>query len=203
MVTENILTSDIKPAKYNPKKRIEQIGPLVKSIKEFGIIVPLIIDADKNLIDGHRRLESAKKLKLTKVPVIRMDSKVAKDKAYEIVNGTSKRLVSGDWIYIHINGGSVPTRILNQINLISEIIGVDGLKKLGNMSASYRILDVAYRIRKYCHKADNQNFLIKTIFWIADNKMGFSVRRAMEARVSRDIIERAIAVNRPLKPTYK
>lgn len=200
MIT-NIATDSIKTAKYNPKARVEQISQLVKSIKEYGIIIPLVVDADKNLIDGHRRLASAKKLKLEKVPTILMDSKISKDKAYEIVNGTSKKLTSKDWIYIHINGGSVPARILGQINIIEEIVGADGLKKLGYLSCSYRVMDVAYRIRKYCHD-NTEAFLKRTVFWIANNGMTFAVRRAMENKIKKEVIARAIALNKPLKIKY-
>lgn len=198
---QTILTSEIKTAKYNPKSRAELIGPLVKSIKEFGIIIPLIVDSEKNLIDGHRRLASAKKLKLEKVPVIQIDSKLSKDKAYEVINTNSKKITNKDFIYIHVNGGSVPSRVLGQINLIEEIVGTDGLKKLGDRGVSYRVLDVAYRIRKYCRDS-NETFLKKTVFWLGFHNMSFAVRRAMEQGVKKDVISRAIATNRPLKVKY-
>lgn len=201
MITQ-IRTSEIKTAKYNPKMRAEQIAPLVKSIKEFGIIIPLVVDADKNLIDGHRRLASAVRLKLEKVPTIQMDPKISKDKAYEIVNATSKKLTAKDWIYIHVNGGSVPRKPLNQINLLEELVGPDHLKKLGAIGASYRVLDYAYRIRKYCHDT-SETFLKKAVLWLAYNNMSFAVRRAMDARVKKEVITRAIAVNRPLKLKYE
>jgi len=199
---ETIKVSEIKPAKYNPKLRTEKLGGLVKSIKDYGIIMPLLIDGDGNLIDGHRRLESAKKLKIEKVPVIRIDSKIPKDQAFEIVNTVSKKISSGDMIYIFVNGGHVGTRALNQINQLIEIIGDDGLKKLAHLNASYHVLDYALRVRKYCHEK-TEAFLKRTIFWLATNKMGFTVRRAMEANVKREVIIRAIANNRPLKPTFK
>lgn len=201
-MTQMVQTSKIKPAKYNPRARTEKLNGLIKSIKEHGIIIPLIIDDDNNLVDGHRRLESAKKLKMETVPTIKIKSGLSADLAYEVVNTNAKRLSTGDYIYIHLNGGNVPRRILTQINILQEIVGDDGLKKLGSMYASYRIADIAYRVVKYCHNKQ-ENFLKRTIFWLAENKMGFSVRRAMENKVKHDIIERAIAANRPLKPTYK
>lgn len=197
-----IATSEIKTAKYNPISRTENIGPLLKSIKSFGILLPLVIDSDNNLIDGHRRLASAKKLKLEKVPVLKIDSKLSKDKAYEIINTNSKKITAKDMIFIHINGGTVPTRALNQINLLEEIVGMDGLKKLATVNATYHVLDTAYRIRKYCHET-SEVFLKKTIFWLANHNMGFAARRAMvEVKVKKEVLTRAIAVNRPLKPNY-
>jgi hypothetical protein len=203
MKAEMILTSELKSAKYNPKTRVEQIAPLLRSIKEFGIIVPLIVDDENNLIDGHRRLASAKKLKLEKVPVVRIDNAITKDKAFEIVNTNLKKISAKDMIYIYLNGGTVSNRVMNHIIKIEEVVGADGLKKLSNQNASYRIMDVAWRVRKYCQQGNNDTFLKRVIFWLADNSMTFPVRRAMEAKVSRDTIQKAIAVNRPLKVTYK
>ena len=198
----SIKTSEIKTAKYNPKARTEQINQLVKSIKEFGIIMPLVVDAENNLIDGHRRLASAKQLKLEKVPVVQIGGNLAKDKAYEIINTTSKKISNHDLIYIHINGGSIPRRALVKINLLEEVVGSDGLKKLGDKGATYTVLTYAWQVQKYCGEKDSKTFLKRAIFWLVDNKMIYSVRRAMEQKVKKEVISRAIAVNRPLKIKY-
>lgn len=200
MIT-TVPTSSINPAKYNPKGRTEHVNQLTKSIKEHGIIMPLIIDSQNNLIDGHRRLASAKVLKLHKVPVIKMDSKLSKDKAYEIINTTSRKISNHDLIYIHVNGGSVPRRALLQINQLEEIVGSDGLKKLGERGATFTVLKYAWQIRKYCGETSD-TFLRKAIFWLVDHKMIYPVRRAMENKAKKDVIQKAVALNRPLKITY-
>lgn len=199
---ELMLTSSITPARYNPKGRSEQINQLVKSIKEYGIIMPLIIDSEKNLIDGHRRLASAKKLKMDKVPVIQMDSKLTKDKAYEIINSTSKKISNHDLIFIFCNGGSIPKRAEKLINQLEEIVGTKALKKLGEKGATYTVLKYAWTVRKYCGEKSDL-FLKKVIFWLIDNKMIYAVRRAMEANVRKDVILNAIATGRPLKIKYE
>lgn len=164
--------------------------------------MPLIIDADKNLIDGHRRLASAKILKMSKVPVVQMDSKLSKDKAYEIINSTSKKISNHDLIFIYVNGGSVPKRALNQITQLEEIVGSEGLKKLGERGATYTVLKYAWIVRKYCGETSD-SFLRKTVFWLIDNKMIYAVRRAMEAKAKKEIISKAIALGRPLKVKYE
>lgn len=201
-MTTTISTSEIKTAKYNPKSRVEHIAQLVKSIKLHGIIMPLVVDSERNLIDGHRRLASAKKLKLEKVPVIQISKEISRDKAYEIINTTSKKISNHDLIYIHINGGSIPTRALKQINLLEEVVGLDGLKRLGDRGATYTVLKYAWMVQKYCGERDNNGFLKKVIFWLIDNKMIYAVRRAMESKIKKDSILKAIASNRPLKIQY-
>ena len=68
--------NDIEPFIYNPYKVIdnEEMKELVESIRENGILTPLMVrrlenSSDKyELISGHRRLFAAKKAGLEKVP---------------------------------------------------------------------------------------------------------------------------------------
>lgn len=54
-------------AKLHPKKQVQQIA---NSIREFGFINPIIIDANKVIIAGHGRFEAAKLLGFKEVPTI-------------------------------------------------------------------------------------------------------------------------------------
>jgi DNA modification methylase len=48
----------------------EQVAQVVKSIREFGWTNPILVGADDVIIAGHARLEAARTLKMTEVPVI-------------------------------------------------------------------------------------------------------------------------------------
>jgi len=66
---------DLKPNEYNPKKiSLKELNNLEKSIKEFGIVDPLIVNSAENrknvIIGGHQRYKVYKKLKFKEVPVI-------------------------------------------------------------------------------------------------------------------------------------
>ena len=66
----------IKPNRYQPRKIFdaEKLAELTESIKENGIIQPLIVtkttSSEYELIAGERRLEAAKLAGLEKVPVV-------------------------------------------------------------------------------------------------------------------------------------
>ena len=66
----------IKPNRYQPRKKIdpEKLAELTESIKENGIIQPLIVtktsSSEYELVAGERRLEAAKQAGLEKVPVV-------------------------------------------------------------------------------------------------------------------------------------
>jgi ParB-like chromosome segregation protein Spo0J len=58
----------------NPRKHSKQIGQIARSIKEFGFLVPIIVDADLGVIAGHGRLLAGRQLGLQRVPTIALDS---------------------------------------------------------------------------------------------------------------------------------
>lgn len=49
-----------------------QVDQIAKSIKEFGFVNPILVDAKGVLIAGHGRLAAALKMKMKKVPVIKL-----------------------------------------------------------------------------------------------------------------------------------
>lgn len=55
----------------NPLKHPqEQIDKIANSIKEFGFLIPIIVDENKIIVSGHGRLEAALKLNLEEIPCI-------------------------------------------------------------------------------------------------------------------------------------
>ena len=55
--------SEIKPYKKNAKKHDEtQIKNVMKSIEEFGVVQPIVVDKTNTIIIGHCRYEATKRL---------------------------------------------------------------------------------------------------------------------------------------------
>jgi ParB-like chromosome segregation protein Spo0J len=73
MNIETIRVSALQPyagnARTHSKKQTRQIA---KSIKRFGFNNPVLIGDDLQIIAGHGRVEAAKLLGLTEVPVVRL-----------------------------------------------------------------------------------------------------------------------------------
>lgn len=73
MQIEEIAIKELKPYDRNAKLHDDkQIGNVMESIKQFGFAQPLVVDKDNVVIIGHCRLIAAKRLKMEKVPVLRM-----------------------------------------------------------------------------------------------------------------------------------
>jgi DNA modification methylase len=69
-----LATTALTPAADNPRKHSRaQVRAIAKSIEAFGFTAPLLVDKNLTVIAGHGRLEAAKLLGLTSVPVIHLD----------------------------------------------------------------------------------------------------------------------------------
>lgn len=95
MTTVNQKVSDLKPyeknAKAHPKKQVQQIAA---SIKEFGFNQPIVVDKNNVVIVGHGRLEAAKALGLTEVPVVQVDLTEEQAKSYRLADN---KLNESEW----------------------------------------------------------------------------------------------------------
>lgn len=66
--------SEIKPYSRNAKKHTQkQIDGVAESIKQFGFVQPVVVDAKNEIVIGHCRFEAAKKLNYDKIPCVRCD----------------------------------------------------------------------------------------------------------------------------------
>ena len=71
----NLPIGDLRPDPANPRRiSDEELESLTRSIREFGLIDPIIARReDKVVIGGHQRLLAARKLGLKEVPVVLVD----------------------------------------------------------------------------------------------------------------------------------
>lgn len=61
------------PYARNPRKNDEAVERMAASIREFGFRIPILVDSNGTIIDGHLRLKAAHNLGLESVPVIIAD----------------------------------------------------------------------------------------------------------------------------------
>ena len=87
----------IKPYEKNPRLNDNAVESVANSIKEFGFKVPIVVDKDNVIVNGHTRWKASQKLGLKEVPVI-----VASDltdnqiKAFRIADNKTGELANWD-----------------------------------------------------------------------------------------------------------
>lgn len=71
IITKNFNVELIKPYKKNQRIHSkEQISQISKSIKTFGMLQPIVIDSNMEIVVGHARFEASKIVGLKQVPCI-------------------------------------------------------------------------------------------------------------------------------------
>ena len=89
--------SVLKPAEYNPRKKLKpgdkEYEKIKGSIEEFGFADPLVVNADMTIIGGHQRLSVAIDLGYTEVPCAVVDVDKTREKALNI----ALNKITGSW----------------------------------------------------------------------------------------------------------
>ena len=92
-----IPVGELKPAKYNPRKKLKpgdkEYERIKNSITEFGFADPLVVNADMTIIGGHQRLTVAMDLGYTEVPCAVVDVDKTREKALNI----ALNKITGAW----------------------------------------------------------------------------------------------------------
>lgn len=83
----SVAIGDVVPYIRNPRKNTTAIAKVAASIREFGWRQPIVVDADMTVIAGHTRLEAARSLGLSEVPVhVAFGMTDAQVKAYRLAD---------------------------------------------------------------------------------------------------------------------
>ena len=93
----NLKTEQLIPYINNPRNNENAIDKVASSIKEFGFKVPIVIDKDNVVVNGHTRLLASKKLGLETVPCIMADDLTeAQIKAFRIADNKVSEYATWD-----------------------------------------------------------------------------------------------------------
>lgn len=90
-------TDSLIPYANNPRLNDNAVDAVAASIKEFGFKVPIVVDGDNVIINGHTRLKAAHKLGLKQVPVIVADDLTHEQvKAFRLADNKTGELAQWD-----------------------------------------------------------------------------------------------------------
>jgi len=119
----NVKISELVANDKNPRKISKQeLGSLVRSIKEFGFVEPVIVNKNPErlniVIGGHQRLEAARVLEMVEVPV----SFVNLSREKESLLNVALNQISGSWdedkLYV----------LLKELDLLGEDLSITGFE---------------------------------------------------------------------------
>ena len=161
-------------AKLHPKEQIDQI---VKSIQDFGFNDPIAI-WNGEIVEGHGRYLAAKKLKLNKVPVIKLDELTDEQRrAYGLVHNK-----------LTMNSG------FDMDNLIEELNSIDSIDMSiydFDISESFSMDDIEAIDAFDMYNNDNDYFAATFTFPTAQKEQILKYLRKHKQELTEDIIKKA------------
>lgn len=199
VVRRIVKVSDLKNAPYNPPNRIspQKTRELEDSMQQFGLLSPLIITPHDMVIDGHRRLAVAKRLKWTEIEC-NVLSDVSSENIYSSVNVTSRRMSGNDALGVWLKcRQAVTLRVDKQFCAMTDVIGLPLVQKIFDAGLSMRVFKTAVQIAKYCDDSTNET-VAAVVRWLLDFATIGQVMKALEAGVDPMKIMKAVNQNKPI-----
>ena len=99
----------IIPYENNPRDNDNSVDAVIESIKNFGFLVPIVIDKDNVLVAGHTRIKALKKMGIKQVPCILAD-KLNEDqiKAYRLADNMTSMQSKWDGKLVRLEMKALP-----------------------------------------------------------------------------------------------
>ena len=119
-------TKDLIPYANNPRLNDNAVDAVAASIKEFGFKVPIVVDRDNVIINGHTRLKAAHKLGLKQVPCIVADDLTPEQiKAFRLADNKTSELAEWDMDKLDIELGEIPDIDMSAFGFDIEIDDIE------------------------------------------------------------------------------
>lgn len=158
----------IRHTAYNPPDRTaggSALTKLVEAIREHGLQYPLLITADRDLVDGNRRFAAVKQLGWRDVECIVATRKA--DQLFRDINTSAVPIRGNGWLHIGRTGGSLPKKEAAMYSELHGLIGNFGIDKLLSAKLGLNILPLCKNI---CAQG-TQHRLAEVIFACAERKL--------------------------------
>lgn len=99
----------LRPHENNPRKHsAKQIRQIEASIRKFGFLNPVLVDAEDRIIAGHGRVAAARAMGLASVPVLAIDGmSEAERRAYVIADNRLAELAGWDEDLLRLELGGI------------------------------------------------------------------------------------------------
>lgn len=184
-------------ADYNPPRRAvaSYCTDIIETAKTLGILTPITVTPDGVIIDGHRRVASAKYLGIKELYAV-IDPRDAEE-IYAAINSGRKPLTGNDKLSVYLKSPmAVDPKARVRLRSMERRIGRKGLMVIAKDGGSLATMNQAVQVCRYLNKDDS--YLPRVAVWLAVKGMTYKVRRAMEDGTPPSVIISAINNNTPI-----
>lgn len=159
---EMVPVANLIPYVQNPKAHPDsQVNKIASSIKNFGFLVPLVIDGGNEIVAGHGRLLAAQKLGLGVVPCVRADNLTPVEiRAFRIMDNKSQE---SEWVPELL---TLELEALSEMDFDLEVTGFspNEVKEMSDLLADVSLKEVAPEPLK--RNLGNRKHQIKPVLYV-------------------------------------
>lgn len=186
----------IERAPYNPEQRTKEgarLGALRDQIKTHGLMYPILITEDRQLIDGHRRLAACESLGHEAIECLVCD--LPRDVAFTLINTASMLIGGKGWLEIARGGGHLPPREANKYAELKDLIGSHGIDALIKNGLGLNVLTLCKDAARIGVKKNVGDMILAVAAHRLTNKIN------AELRADKPDERKVAAINKLLKAT--
>lgn len=208
MISIEVPTESIKTMPWNPASRTEAraLKDLAASIRLRGILVPVVLDEDYRLIDGHRRVACAKALGITTVPAVIVPVRgAAANSLYAEMIDTSRKVTGREATQMHLFGGIAPRRHRAALEFVERCLGRNGLVDIAakKLSATSLLTEARAICRYTGTDPDNDAWMRQVLHWLIDGHRQAMAHGAIADRIPPKDLLRAIERGADIRRTWQ
>lgn len=190
--------STIKVASYNPAARTKEsakLKRLIESVRKSGLVYPILITSDRELIDGHRRLAACQALGHETVECV--VSELDRDETFTVVNTNTSALGGKGWLEVARGGGFLPPKEARQYEELKGLVGSYGIDLLIRQNLGLNILQLCKSVVEHGAKKRLEEVILLTATHRLTNRLN------AELRADKDKDKKAAAINKILRDAAK
>lgn len=162
---------------YNPSNRTQEgikLRRLIEATRQYGLVYPICITADRHVIDGNRRLAACRALGHEMIECIVSD--LDRDEAFTVVNTTSSPIGGKGWLEIGRGGGYLPAKEQAQFFELRKLIGDYGIDLLIRQKLGMNVLPLCKAAVATGCKATIEQLLMAVAIHKLTNAINFEIR---------------------------
>lgn len=170
-------THTIRHTPYNPASRTKEgakLSQAIAAIKKHGLLYPILITSDRDVIDGNRRLAACRALGHKTIECIVCD--LDRDEAFTMVNTTAIPIGGKGWLEIGMGNGFMPAKMRKQYDELFTLVGSYGVKLLIDQSIGLNILPLCKSVAALDAKYSLAQIVMAVAAQRLTNKVNFILR---------------------------
>lgn len=186
--------STITHTPYNPAARTKEgarLNKLIETIRKNGLIYPILITSDRNVIDGNRRLTACRAIGHETIECVISD--LDRDEAFTIINTSAMTLGGKGWLDMAQRGGMLPSKEAAQFTELQQLVGAYGIGLLIKNNLGLNVLPLCKQIVALGINKKLEVLILDVAEKRLTNKLN------MELRADKPKEKKVIAINRLLR----